>query len=283
MPFDANGIYSLPSVYLAVTGATIEVSQHNPPLEDIQAALSSTMLRTGAAAMTGALKAVAGSASTPGVASVSALSSGLFWYPDGRLGFSSLGAVLGGVPIGVPLPYFGTTAPTGWLFPFGQNLSRTTYALLFAVYGTTFGSGDGSTTFGMPDARDRAFFGKGDMGGTAANRITDQSGGWEGDTLGDTGGGQTNTLARSALPNVTLSVSGDIISSGGLTARAPSTGSSADTFQSPGTGSAFSASAYSNVTLSNGVTTSLNNNVTQTAVNNLPPGIVCNVIVFAGV
>lgn len=285
MPFDANGIYSLPSGYLGVTGETIEVSQHNTPLEDIQAALSSTMLRTGAAAMTGALKAVAGSASTPGVASASALSSGLFWYPDGRLGFSSLGAVLGGVPIGVPLPYFGTTAPTGWLFPYGQNLSRTTYALLFAVYGTTFGSGDGSTTFGMPDVRDRALFGKGNMGGSAANRITNQSGGWEGDTLGAAGGAQTSTLAQANLPNATLTLNATSTpTSGGQSAISPAASSSPTQAGSGVAASFFTSATFAGISIATtGTTSSLNGGVTQTAVNNLPPGIVCNYIIFAGV
>lgn len=51
MPFDSNGRYSLPAGYLATTGQTILASQHNPPLEDIGAALSQTLLRTGVAPM----------------------------------------------------------------------------------------------------------------------------------------------------------------------------------------------------------------------------------------
>lgn len=51
MPFDSNGNFSLVSGYLGVTGQTILTSQHNPPLEDIAAGLSSTLLRTGVSAM----------------------------------------------------------------------------------------------------------------------------------------------------------------------------------------------------------------------------------------
>ena len=51
--------------------------------------------------------------------------------------------------------YGGTTAPTGWLGCDGSTVSRTTYAALFAVIGTIYGSGDGSTTFHLPDMRGR--------------------------------------------------------------------------------------------------------------------------------
>jgi|TARA_Y100000004_G_scaffold140640_1_gene159810 microcystin-dependent protein len=49
------------------------------------------------------------------------------------------------------------TAPTGWLALDGSNVSRTTYSRLFAIFGTSFGSGDGSSTFGLPDMRGRFF------------------------------------------------------------------------------------------------------------------------------
>lgn len=56
-------------------------------------------------------------------------------------------------PVGTINAYGGTTAPEGWLLCEGQALSRTDYADLFAVIGTSFGSGDGSTTFNVPDLR----------------------------------------------------------------------------------------------------------------------------------
>ena len=55
------------------------------------------------------------------------------------------------IPVGVILPYGGTTAPNKWLFCQGQTVSRTTYSKLFAVIGDSFGAGDGSTTFNLPD------------------------------------------------------------------------------------------------------------------------------------
>lgn len=57
------------------------------------------------------------------------------------------------VPTGSTQMFAGTSAPRGWLIADGRAVSRTTYAALFAVIGTTYGSGDGSTTFNLPDMR----------------------------------------------------------------------------------------------------------------------------------
>ena len=105
-----------------------------------------------------------------------------------------------GFAAGMVMPHAGTSAPTGWLFAYGQAVSRTTYADLFTAVGTTYGSGDGSTTFNLPDLRGRVVAGKDDMGSTSANRLTDQSGGLDGDTLGDTGGSETHTLVVAEIP-----------------------------------------------------------------------------------
>jgi hypothetical protein len=56
-------------------------------------------------------------------------------------------------PVGAILLWLTSTAPTGWLHCNGQAVSRTTYDDLFALWGTTFGVGDGSTTFNVPDVR----------------------------------------------------------------------------------------------------------------------------------
>ena len=56
-------------------------------------------------------------------------------------------------PAGIIWEYGGSSAPTGWLLCDGSAVSRTTYAALFAVLGTAYGSGDGSTTFNVPDKR----------------------------------------------------------------------------------------------------------------------------------
>lgn len=104
------------------------------------------------------------------------------------------------LPAGVVVPFAGATAPSGWLLCFGQAVSRTTYADLFAAIGTTHGSGDGSTTFTLPDMRGRAAVGKDNMGGSAASRMTSAGSGVDGATLGAVGGAQTHTLTTAQMP-----------------------------------------------------------------------------------
>lgn len=57
------------------------------------------------------------------------------------------------IPPGVVFPYAGPIPPTGWLLADGSAISRTVYARLFTAIGTTYGVGDGSTTFNLPDLR----------------------------------------------------------------------------------------------------------------------------------
>lgn len=79
------------------------------------------------------------------------------------------------MPAGSVTAFAGSSAPTGWLLCAGQAVSRTTYAALFAAIGTTYGSGDGSTTFNLPDLRGRTVAGLDNMGGTDANRLSWQN------------------------------------------------------------------------------------------------------------
>ena len=109
------------------------------------------------------------------------------------------------IPVGTISPYAGTdiSTPAGWLFCAGQAVSRTTYAALYAVLGTVYGAGDGSTTFNVPDLRGRVVAGKDDMLGTAQNRITSAGSGITGTTLGASGGLQTHTLTEAQIPSHT--------------------------------------------------------------------------------
>lgn len=111
------------------------------------------------------------------------------------------------VPAGVVSPYAGSSAPSGYLLCYGQAVSRSTYSSLFSAIGTTYGTGDGSTTFNLPDLRGRAIAGQDDMGGSSANRLTGQTGGVNGDTLGGTGGDETHTLTTAQLAAHTHTVS----------------------------------------------------------------------------
>jgi microcystin-dependent protein len=110
----------------------------------------------------------------------------------GVLSFSTL-VSLGLATVGDVKARAGATVPAGWLLCGGQAVSRTTYSLLFAEIGTTYGVGDGSTTFNLPDYRGRALFGKDNMNGTSANRLTVGISGITGTTLGAVGGSESLT------------------------------------------------------------------------------------------
>lgn len=111
--------------------------------------------------------------------------------------FDPVGPASGGVPtnvagiIGEVRAFAGPQAaiPGQWYECYGEAVDRTQFASLFAVIGTTWGIGDGSTTFNLPDLRGRTLFGVDDMGGTPAGRITSGVAGFPG-SLGSSGGSQ---------------------------------------------------------------------------------------------
>ena len=99
------------------------------------------------------------------------------------------------IPAGVIHQYAGASAPAGYLLCDGSAVSRTTYADLFAALGTTYGAGNGSTTFTLPDMRGRMPMGAGtgaglNASGTGAPTGTAQTA----RTRGDWGGEETHLL-----------------------------------------------------------------------------------------
>jgi microcystin-dependent protein len=83
------------------------------------------------------------------------------------------GESLSSVPAGAVMPWTSSDAPDGWLICDGSAVSRSDYAKLFSALGVTFGSGDGANTFNLPDLRGRAVVGLDNMGGSAANVISE--------------------------------------------------------------------------------------------------------------
>lgn len=78
-----------------------------------------------------------------------------------KTAIASSGGSGASVPVGTIQMYGGSTAPSGWLLCDGSAINRTTYASLYSVISTTYGSGDGSTTFNVPDLRGRTAVGAG--------------------------------------------------------------------------------------------------------------------------
>lgn len=90
-------------------------------------------------------------------------------------------------PAGMVSQFAGSSAPTGWLLCDGTAVSRTTYSSLFTAIGTTYGAGDGSTTFNLPNLKGRV-----PVGQDATQT--------EFDVLGEVGGAKTHTLQATEIP-----------------------------------------------------------------------------------
>ena len=130
------------------------------------------------------------------------LFAGLFWFDttndelkirnEANDGWIVMGKFSGNTntsdtPSGAILQFAGSSAPANWLLCDGSLVSRTTYANLFAAISTTYGAGDGSTTFKLPDLRGRVPIGAG------------QGSGLQDRVIAATGGAETHTLTTSEL------------------------------------------------------------------------------------
>lgn len=140
MPRNSQGLYTLPAGNPVVAGTLIEADWANPTLADIAQAITDSLPRNGTAPMTGPLI-------LNGAAPVSPKTAVSKAYVDQFLSYAS------GMPVGFVAAYAADSAPGGWLLCDGSAVSRTTYAALFALIGTTYGAGDSSTTFNLPDLR----------------------------------------------------------------------------------------------------------------------------------
>src|SRR6185312_1111001 len=120
-----------------------------------------------------------------------------------------------GIPLGAGMDFWGSTTPSSaFVFPTGQAISRTTYATLFSLLSTTYGTGDGSTTFNLPDKTGRISA----MKEASATRLTSTYFGGNSTTLGATGGTESQTLSLAQLPTgITVTGTLNVSQPGGLT------------------------------------------------------------------
>lgn len=276
-------------------GATITASDHNENWSDAGSEITNSVAADGQTSMTGPLKCSSGTLTAPSQTFASDTDTGRYRKTTNTMADVCAGAEVveisttgidvtgtmnadtvtqGGVailPSGVIAPYAGSSAPTGWLLCDGSAVSRTTYAALFSIISTTYGTGNGSTTFNLPDLTGRIVAGK----EASATRLTSGGSGVDGGTLGATGGSQTHTLtaAQSAALTYTSSVTdpGHTHTIHTYTESASSGGGSNFPATPNASGSTSSATT--------GITVSTTSNAGGGAHNNVQPTIVLNYII----
>jgi hypothetical protein len=172
MPFNGTGVASPPNppTFPAVSGQVIEAAKFNAIINDLYACLTQCLAKDGQTVITGVLQWADKDSNLDALGAVSLTATQAV---DGVKTFSSPpksalaasgptelirkgemdAAVAAALPAGVITSFAGSVAPSGWLMCTGQVVSRTTYAALFAAIGTTYGAGDGTTTFKLPDLR----------------------------------------------------------------------------------------------------------------------------------
>jgi microcystin-dependent protein len=306
MARNGSGTYSKVNTFVA--SATITAAGHNQNWDDLASEMTNSVAADGQTTMTGPLKASSGTAAAPSHTFGSDPDTGAY-----RIGANNYGVAVGGakvldvattgldvtgtvnssgavkqagfalLPVGCFFPYAGAAAPSGYLLCDGSAVSRTTYSDLFSAIGTSYGTGDGSTTFNVPDMKGRVPAGK----ESSATRLTATYFGGDSTALGATGGLESHDLSLAQLPtgitstgvtNNTITVvgptTGDILSKT-LAGTAVSFGAGADGYNRTNVAS-FSGS--NNITA-----TVTSNNTSGDAHNIVQPTIITNFIIFAGV
>ena len=190
------------------------------------------------------------------------------------------------LPAGLVFPYAGATAPTGYLLCYGQTLGNASsgateandnYQALFDVIKAAYGN-SGSEVFSngdtvtLPDLRGRVVAGKDNMGGVSNNKLTNFSGGLNGDVLGATGGSEKHQLIDTQLPSHSQS-DGSYVAT---TTRRTSSGENSAGFNL----SVTNGDSFTTVTLDvSGTSGSTGNNIAH---NNVQPTIILNYIISTG-
>lgn len=186
-----------------------------------------------------------------------------------------------GIPLGGGLDYWGSAAPNGaFALAQGQAISRTTFATLFSLFGTTFGAGNGSTTFNIPDKVGRVSA----MQDIGSARISSTYFGGNPANLGAVGGVESHTITLAQTPsgitsanggqNISVRVSTSGVPSGMVLGSQP-LGGGAQPAMFPGAltpGTSITSSDTNSISVTS-------TNTGGAAHNNVQPTIVCNYII----
>ena len=323
---NAGGLVSLPAgtkdVFCVVDPAAREVIAISGTANLALADLGTTVVFSGAAAATLNLPAVTTVAQGAGWLVLNLGSAALTLDPNAseiingqasialppgmtanilRSGAGWVAGIFGhGRLIGEYVQVAGANLPPFCVWPNGQNLSRSAYAALFAAIGTTYGAGNGSTSFGTPDVRGRALFGLDNLGGVAASRITSGVSGINAAALGNAGGDQRigthGHAASQAAHNHGLTDPGHQHWSGvnnggggdyyGASAPANRTNNASARYSLIGglTSDTSHLTSFSptGITIANATPAITVNDFTGGASANMPPALICSVALFAG-
>jgi len=323
---NAGGLVSLPAgtkdVFCVVDPAAREVIAISGTANLALADLGNTVVFSGAAAATLNLPAVTTVAQGAGWLVLNLGSAALTLDPNAseiingqasialppgmtanilRSGAGWVAGIFGhGRLIGEYVQVAGANLPPFCVWPNGQNLSRSSYATLFAAIGTTYGAGDGATSFGTPDVRGRALFGLDNLGGVAASRITSGVSGINAAALGNAGGDQRigthGHAASQAAHNHGLTDPGHQHWSGvnnggggdyyGASAPANRTNNASARYSLIGglTSDTSHLTSFSptGITIANATPAITVNDFAGGASANMPPALICSVALFAG-
>jgi microcystin-dependent protein len=190
--------------------------------------------------------------------------------------------------IGEYVQVAGASLPPLCVWPNGQNLSRSLYASLFAAIGTTYGAGDGSTSFGTPDARGRGLFALDNLGGVAASRITSGISGMDGSTLGAAGGDQRigthGHAASQGAHSHSLNDPGHVhaVRTGGDSSYGGGVNGGVDLLSPFIFRGENTQAATTGITIANATPPITVSDFAGGASANMPPALICTVALFAG-